>query len=165
MKPWNSLSETDLDALLVQVAKEVDDRLRAEPVAVEPTAALPEKEVEIPPASPRDEAENAKKLLQGVKDLGIVAEIGDLFVLRRKWSGAKFAYDRLIELAAPYKEVTMAWGYEKLGLIHRQEVRWKAASESWKLAQILYHRTGRVDKAAEMERLLQEFPVTSPAPK
>ena len=57
----------------------------------------------------------------------------------------------------------MAWGYEKLGLIHRQEERWRAAGESWKLAGILYRRTGRADKAAEMERLLLEVPA-QPAP-
>ncbi|HSS49180.1 MAG TPA: toll/interleukin-1 receptor domain-containing protein [Thermoanaerobaculia bacterium] len=166
MRPWNALSESELDALFVLVAKEIDDRLRSN-MAPETAVVVPEpqSEVESPATSPQDEAKNAEKLLQGVEDLGIVAEVGDLFVLRRKWSGAKFAYNRLIEIAAPYKEVTMAWGYEKLGLIHRQEGRWKAAGESWRLAQILYRRTGRVNKAAEIERLLEEASVTSLPPK
>ena len=104
MKPWNALSETELDALLVLVAKEIDDRLRSE-LVLPPAAVVqkPASEAETPASSPRAETDHAMKLLQGVEDLEVVKEIGDLFVLRRKWAGARATYDRLIESRHPTK--------------------------------------------------------------
>jgi TIR domain len=164
MKAWNVLGEAELEDLLVVVAKEIDDRLRSD---LAPPAAPEEADTVQTVAEPAAKADttraesghrNAERMLKGVEELAIVAEIGDLFVLRRRWPDAKFTYDRMIELAAPYKELWMAWGYEKLGLVHRQEEAWKAASECWRLAQLLYRRIGRADKAAEVERLLQAIP-------
>jgi TIR domain-containing protein len=166
MKAWNTLSETELEDLLVVVAKEIDDRLRAVPPA--PVAAEPEPVSTAGTAAEPATAQvtpghrNAERLLMGVEDLRTVAEIGDLFVLRRRWADARYTYNRMIELAAPYKERQMAWGYEKLGLIHRKEEKWTPASECWKLAQLLYRRAGNAEKAAEMERLLTDIPAGRP---
>jgi TIR domain-containing protein len=167
MRAWNTLSEPELEDLLVTVGKEIDDRLRSDP-----PAAAAEKEPE-PVSIPEDHRagqavageaghRGAERLLRGVEDPRLAAEIGDLFVLRRRWPDAKFTYNRMIELAAPYKELSMAWGYEKLGSIYRLEEKLKPASECWKLAQILYRRTRRTDKAAEMEKLLRTISETEP---
>lgn len=171
MKAWNVLSEAELDDCLVHVSKEIVARLRSDlapPAAAEEAAdmnhAAAESAMKVDAPGTDAGPRAAKILLKGVENPEIVAEIGDLFVLRRRWSDARFTYNRMIELAAPYKEIWMAWGYEKLGLIHRKEEKWKPAGECWKLAQVLYRRTGKVKKAAEMERLLQDVPAGRPQP-
>jgi hypothetical protein len=195
MRAWNALSETELEDLLVEVAKEIDNRLRSDPVppgvaraselpptgetpAAKPETTLGGKEISasapspqrtgVEASSPAAEAEfgqhSAERLLGGVEDLRIVGEIGDLFVLREKWSAALYTYNRMIELAAPHKELSMAWGYEKLGQVHRKQNQRKSASECLRLAQILYRRTGRMEKMDEMERLLQKFGEPEPPP-
>jgi len=156
MQAWNTLSETELEDLLVVVAKEIDDRLRSQPAPPapeEPEASAPAT------AAPEPGHRTAERLLAGVEDLRVVAEIGDLFVIRRRWSDAQFTYDRMVELAAPNKERWMAWGYEKLGLVHRRQEKWKPARECWSLAQTLYRRADLGEKVAEMGRLLQEGPI------
>jgi hypothetical protein len=182
MKAWNTLSETELEDLMVVIAKEIDGRLRSDLEASRVAGALasgdaaevsaafagmeaaafarPEawQNVEVASASSQAEADHARRLLTGIVNLSVVSEIGDLFVLRQKWSAAKFTYDRMVELAAPNKELWMAWGYEKLGLIHRRQEKLKPVRECWKLAQALYHRIGRVAKADELGRLLEELP-------
>lgn len=164
MKAWNVLGEAELEDLLVTVAKEIDDRLRSDLAApsaeeeAEASQAMAEPTIEKDIRGAESGHRSAARMLKDVGNLTIVSEVGDLFVLRRRWPDAKFTYNYMIEIAAPYKELWMAWGYEKLGLVHRQEEAWKAASECWRLAQILYRRIGKADKVAEMERLLQATP-------
>ena len=178
MKAWNALSEAELDDLLKSFAGEIEDSLRSDlgPSAAKAPAGMPSaaagveaavstlteprQVAQVPPISARAESGRraAETLLQGVEEPEIVCEIGDLFVLRERWADAKYAFDRMIDLAAPHKEQWMAWGYEKLGLIHRKEEKWQLASECWRLAELLYRRTGSLDKAAEAERLLLDIP-------
>src|SRR6185295_9458822 len=142
-KAWNTLTEGELDALLVDVAKKIKKfqesepgpRARVEPPrtpAAEPTAAAetatpapPRRVTEAPQAGARDETghSSAERLLSGVNDLRVVDEIGNLFVLRNRWPDAEFTYDCMIELAAPYKERWMAQGYEKLGVVRQRQNR------------------------------------------
>jgi hypothetical protein len=169
MKAWNSLGETELEDLLVLVAKEVDDRLRSDLVlpargveGAAPAVPQPMAVLEAPSGSPRTEAAHAEELLKGVDDLRTVDEIGNLFVLRRSWLAAEVAYDCMVDLAAPHKELWMAWGYEKLGLIYEQQKQLQGAGECARLAQLLYGRIGRAEKAAEMELRLQKIAALPP---
>jgi hypothetical protein len=98
---------------------------------------------------------SAERLLSGVEDPRVVDEVGNLFVLRNRWSDAEFTYDRMIELAAPYKERWMAQGYEKLGVVRQRQNRLEPAAECWKLAQILYRRVGEAERAEEVRQRLQ----------
>ena len=184
MKAWNALNEAELDDLLKAFAREIEDNLRSDLVAppaaqasaeapsatagIEATAstpAEPRRAAQVPRASAQAEPGHraAETLLKDIKDLETVGEIGDLFVLRERWADAKYTYDHMIDLAAPHKERWMAWGYEKLGLIHRKEEKWQLAGECWKLAQLLYRRTGSINKAEETEQLLQDIPGGKPA--
>jgi hypothetical protein len=156
MKAWNALSEAEFDDLLKILATETASRLSSDlaPLA-EPPAPEP---VPLPAPQAETDHRSAAILLEGVEDLTTVAEIGDFFVLRRRWPDAAKAFNDLIDLAAPYQEISMARGYEKLGLVRRQETKWQLASECWRLAQVLYRRTGQTDKVSEIERLLREIP-------
>jgi hypothetical protein len=160
MKPWNARSEADLDELLVNFAQTIAAGLTAVPPAPRVAAEPP------PPTScGSSEPHNARRLLQGVDDVRTMDEIGDLFVLRHCWADAHLAYDCLIEQAAPYREAWMARGYEKLGAVHRKQQREISARESWRLAQILYRRSGKAEKAAEMDGLLQAPVAFAAAPQ
>jgi hypothetical protein len=81
-------------------------------------------------------------------------DLGNLFLLRKQWRGAETVYDRLIDLAAPYDERWMAWGYERLGAIRQRRTGPDAARECRRLARHLYHRLGETEKAEEMDLLL-----------
>lgn len=160
MKAWNALGEAELDDLLKDFAQEIEENLKAGPAAapaVEESRAAPAPARERRPASPQAEPALARELLQDVDDPRTVDEIGSLFVLRRSWPAAEAAYDHMIELAAPHEESWMAWGYEKLGLIHEQQESWKLARECARLARILYGRLGNAEKAAEMELRLRKL--------
>jgi hypothetical protein len=164
MKAWNALSEAELDDLLKDLAKEIEENLRSGPAASNAAPVIPAPVQERRPASPQTDSAHARELLKDVKDPRIMDEIGSLFVLRGSWPAAEAAYDQMIEQASPHEERWMAWGYEKLGLIHEQQEKWKLAHDCARLAQILYGRLGSVEKAAEMELRLQKIgalPVTA----
>ncbi|MFL6261648.1 MAG: toll/interleukin-1 receptor domain-containing protein [Thermoanaerobaculia bacterium] len=174
MKAWNALSEAELDDLLKDFAKEIEVNLRSDlavreavpapkPAAVEESGVFdPTKAGRVQEGSSmssRVESAYAKELLQDIDDPKTVDEIGSLFVLRKSWSAAEVAYDYMVELAAPHQELWMAWGYEKLGLIHEQQSKWKHVYECLRLAQILYRRLGRVEQATELGLRLQKIEV------
>jgi len=161
-KAWNALGEAELDALLVKIAETIDEALRADqvpapspaPPAVEPAATVPPE-----PTGPDDSRVSAEKLLKDVKELKTVDEIGNLFVLRHRWAGAEYTYDRMITLAAPDREIWMAQGYEKLGLVRQNQGKEKSAGECFRLAQSLYRRNGRADRSAELGERLRKLQI------
>jgi TIR domain len=186
-KAWNALSETELDELLVEVAKKIKQAQQSAPEppartesrevraseapAAEPAAGRgvsvpappppePQRAAKTPPAAAEAETghRSAERLLSDVHELKVVDEIGNLFVLRHRWSDAEFTYDRMIELAAPYQESWMAQGYEKLGVVRQRQNRLRPAAECWKLAQVLYRRVGETERADEVRRRLQAIP-------
>ncbi len=178
LKAWNSMTEAELDGVLVEIAKAIDSALRAAPSRppAKPTtrSPRPEKAPVVPaeergpePISPprtskeSPKAGSARRLLEGIDDLGVVDEIGDIFVLRGQWSDAAFTYDKMIDLAAPGRELWMAQGYEKLGNVRSKEGLRERAHECWRFARTLYRRAGRPENAAEVERRLAETPAAA----
>jgi TIR domain-containing protein len=188
-KAWNALSETELDELLVEVAKKIQKAQDVEPAPspreekasavvspagpTEKSASDDEAEVVVARPEPRGVTEaslaaeidsghqHAERLLTDVRDPRVVDEIGNLFVLRNRWYDARFTYDRLIDLAAPYGERWMAQGYEKLGVVHQRLSQPGRATQCWKLAKILYRRIGEGERADEVLRRLQEISMAS----
>ena len=181
-KAWNALSETELDELLVEIAKKIQQAQQVEPApspreekaSVSPggpaaksagddeagvVVARPEpREVTAAPLAAEIDSghQHAERLLTDVRDPRVVDEIGNLFVLRNRWCDARFTYDRLIDLAAPYGERWMAQGYEKLGVVHQRLDQPERATQCWKLAKTLYQRIGEAERVAAVARRLQE---------
>jgi hypothetical protein len=162
MRAWNTLSEAEIDDILKVLVQAVDQALGQEPGSA--TAPVPELRPEPGPETVGNEIPDpvdderqilrAEELTHGVEDARVMDDLGNLFLLRKQWRGAETVYDRLIDLAAPYDERWMAWGYERLGAIRQRRTGPDAARECRRLARHLYHRLGETEKAEEMDLLL-----------
>lgn len=189
MRAWNAMSEAELDDHLKALVDEIALRLAAGPSAPAredapvpgqaregagvtgevPKAApvvpeLPSGAAEAPAARqvPAEEQRaHAESLLAGLEDVQTVGDLGDLYVLQRRWTAATATYDRMLELAAPNDERRMAWAYEKLGLIRRQQGNHDKAAECWRLAHVLYRRSGEAGKAEETRNRLSDLAADS----
>lgn len=107
-----------------------------------------------PAAGEEDPFRRARAILQEVEDPHLVAEVGSLFVLRRDWRNALYAYDRMVEVSTPSDKLSMALGYEQLGFVYDRIELAAQARECWQLSSYVYRRIGRAEKAQEMAKRL-----------
>ena len=149
-KPWNSLTEAELDEVLVNICNKIKNAVESLPPSQqEPieqvsqeisTAPLGASEAFIAPlpvtrqpisdadrpvshgrTSPQSD-ELAKKILAHVDDLDTINDIGSMFILKREWPNAIFTFSKLVNLATPTRQDWMAKGYKNLG--HLYNSRW-----------------------------------------
>ncbi len=178
-RAWSELDEAGLDALLVKIADKLAQALAStkpltsQPAGEEFSAARRQagggvaeetSSVELARAIQRLEAGDtfeeedpfarARAILGDVEALDLIEQVGSLFVLRRDWPAAFYAYDHLLEVATPHNRCQMAVGYEHLGFIYQRGGLADRAGECWRLSRNLYRRLDLPDKAEDLTRLL-----------
>lgn len=107
-----------------------------------------------PAAGDEDPFRRARLILKDVEDPHLAAEVGSLFVLKRDWPNALYAYDRMVEISTPGDKLSMAVGYEHLGFVYERLELAAHARECWQLSAHVYRTIDRAEKAREVAKRL-----------